>query len=182
MNIPDFLPILSRGNHHNPANGACVMEMVSYLAGEEFSDHPKCVTPILGALAIEVNDWVSDDNRTRIAQLIPVFMNTNNISLLVLKARVQQEVLPQFYNWFSHDRDGFRRAAVCEPYSFDLKSVVHAIQFQAETGNSRLTNEEYDDAAISYLESVMLIVRDMKGEEVVDWDKAKAHISQKANA
>ena len=31
---------LSRGKHDSPDEGACVMELASMLAGEDFSDHP----------------------------------------------------------------------------------------------------------------------------------------------
>ncbi len=69
--IPDLLPVLSRGKHRNPRKGACFMELASYLAGERWSDHPKCTHPLLAALAREVNDSVDDATRRRLAPLIP---------------------------------------------------------------------------------------------------------------
>ena len=68
---PDMLPILSSGRHRNPRKGACFMEMASVLAGEKWSDHPKCTQPLLGDLARWVNDCTSDDQRSRLAVLIP---------------------------------------------------------------------------------------------------------------
>jgi hypothetical protein len=68
---PDVLPVLSRGKHRNPRKGACFMELASYLAGERWSDHPKCTHPLLAALAREVNDSVDDATRRRLAPLIP---------------------------------------------------------------------------------------------------------------
>jgi hypothetical protein len=47
------------------------MEMASYLAGERWSDHPRCTHPLLAELARDVNDVVSDDTRQRLAPLIP---------------------------------------------------------------------------------------------------------------
>jgi hypothetical protein len=47
------------------------MEFASYLAGEPWSDHPKCTHPLLAALARDVNDHVSDEARTRLVPLIP---------------------------------------------------------------------------------------------------------------
>ena len=44
--VPDLVPILSRGKHRNPRKGACFMEMASYLAGERWSDHPRCTHPL----------------------------------------------------------------------------------------------------------------------------------------
>lgn len=54
--VPETLPILSRGKHLNPRDGACVMELVSVLAGERWSDHPRCTHPALAELARLVND------------------------------------------------------------------------------------------------------------------------------
>jgi hypothetical protein len=47
------------------------MEMASYLAGERWSDHPKCTHPLLAGLARQVNDTVPDSVRARLAPLIP---------------------------------------------------------------------------------------------------------------
>jgi hypothetical protein len=68
---PALLPLLSRGKHHSPRQGACLMELVSLLAGERWSDHPACTHPLLAQLAREVNDHTSDDARLRLAALAP---------------------------------------------------------------------------------------------------------------
>jgi hypothetical protein len=68
---PELIPILSRGKHRNPRTGACFMELVSYLAGERWSDHPACTHPLLAAVARNVNDCTSDEGRPRLAELIP---------------------------------------------------------------------------------------------------------------
>ena len=68
---PDLLPILARGKHRNSRKGACFMEMASVLAGEKWSDHPRCTHPLLADLARHVNDATSDDNRHHLALLIP---------------------------------------------------------------------------------------------------------------
>jgi hypothetical protein len=47
------------------------MELVSYLAGERWSDHPACTHPLLATLARDVNDYTSDAGRARLAGLIP---------------------------------------------------------------------------------------------------------------
>jgi hypothetical protein len=68
---PAFLPVLSRGKHRTPRKGACFMEFASFLAGERWSDHPRCTHPLLAALARVVNDNSSDDARQRLVGLIP---------------------------------------------------------------------------------------------------------------
>jgi hypothetical protein len=68
---PGLLPILSRGKHRSPRKGACFMEFASLLAGEPWSDHPACTHPLLAAVARHVNDYTTDDGRSRLAGLIP---------------------------------------------------------------------------------------------------------------
>jgi len=70
--VPDGVPVLSRGRHRSPKRGACFMEFASFLAGERWSDHPSCTHPLLGHLARQVNDIVSDGNRQQLVPLIPV--------------------------------------------------------------------------------------------------------------
>ena len=69
--LPELVPVLSRGKHRNPRRGACFMELASYLAGERWSDHPACTYPLLAALARDVNDLTSDAARGQLAGLIP---------------------------------------------------------------------------------------------------------------
>ena len=59
--VPDGVPILSRGRHRSPRRGACFMEFASFLAGERWSDHPRCTHPLLTQLARQVNDLVGDE-------------------------------------------------------------------------------------------------------------------------
>ena len=47
--VPDMMPVLSRGKHRNPKKGACFMELASFLAGEPWSDHPACTHPLLAS-------------------------------------------------------------------------------------------------------------------------------------
>lgn len=68
--IPDSLPTLAAGKHDPGAGQACVMEYVSILAGESFSDHPKCTDPVLAAAARAVNDWMTDEGRQLLVPII----------------------------------------------------------------------------------------------------------------
>ncbi|GAB3441712.1 hypothetical protein GCM10027517_18050 [Phycicoccus ginsengisoli] len=70
-NTPDLVPVLSAGKHRTPRKGACFMEMASFLAGEKWSDHPRCTHPLLASMARLVNDALSDEERRRIATLVP---------------------------------------------------------------------------------------------------------------
>ena len=76
MHAPDLMPILSAGAHESPAEGACVMEMASYLAGEEWSDSPACTHPALARMAQVVNDRLPDEERGALLDLLPRLMGT----------------------------------------------------------------------------------------------------------
>ena len=47
---------LAYGTHATPEDGRCAMEWVSYIAGEPHSDQPGCVSPVLRAFCIALND------------------------------------------------------------------------------------------------------------------------------
>jgi hypothetical protein len=60
---------LSRGKHSSPAQGVCVMELASMLAGESFSDRPSCVDPVIGGLLRAYNDSVDGERRQDLYRL-----------------------------------------------------------------------------------------------------------------
>ena len=73
---PEGMPVLTKGRHRSPRDGACLMEYVSVLAGENFSDRPRCVDPLLVRLAWTVNDASDDDLRGLLAELAPRMIGT----------------------------------------------------------------------------------------------------------
>jgi hypothetical protein len=77
------LPRLTRGRHKAAGHEACVMELVSFLNEEEWSDHPHCVQPVLAAAARAVNDRVSDQGRQRLVDLAPRLAGTAKADWLV---------------------------------------------------------------------------------------------------
>ena len=68
--VPASMPVLSRGKHRNPARGACFMEYTSLLAGEPFSDKPRCVDDKLAAILRGANDKLSDSDRPLLVPLL----------------------------------------------------------------------------------------------------------------
>jgi hypothetical protein len=80
MTLPDFLPTLSAGSH-DPSDGqACLMEYVSLLAGEEWSDRPECTHEILAHEARTTNDLLRDGDRPRLVPLIGRLFGTSQDS------------------------------------------------------------------------------------------------------
>jgi hypothetical protein len=61
--IPDGMPVLDAGAHRDARSGSCLMEYVSVLAGERFTDRPRCTHPAVAALAWQINDAVSHPAR-----------------------------------------------------------------------------------------------------------------------
>ena len=109
-------------------------------------------------------------------------MGTRNIDYDTLRARVQQEVLPEFYNWYL-DKKEFELQATIEARKFSLVFVVEAIVRNYDYGTDRKENFVYDDAALTYIEKVAAIIRDMKEPEKIDISVGINHPSQvKANA
>jgi hypothetical protein len=78
--LPYLEPLkLGRGSHAAPSNGlveACVMEAVSYVAGEPFSDHPACASPILTSFLVSWNDSLNDSDRQMLKPYIPRLVGT----------------------------------------------------------------------------------------------------------
>lgn len=70
MNIPEGLPVLSQGAHSGPKDGACFMEYVSVLAGEPWSDSPKCVEIGLAMVMQTINDYLPDADRHLLVPLL----------------------------------------------------------------------------------------------------------------
>src|SRR6185436_6421494 len=54
------------GAHESAEAGMCVMEMVSYMEDEPWSDHPACVSPVLGAFLRSWNDGLDEETRQRL--------------------------------------------------------------------------------------------------------------------
>jgi hypothetical protein len=74
--VPHGMPVLTRGRHRQPADGACLLEAVALLTGQPFTDRPGGVHPLIGAVARIVNDAVSDTARQRLLRLAPSIART----------------------------------------------------------------------------------------------------------
>jgi hypothetical protein len=64
---------LSRGSHHPNEGKACMMEAVSLLAGEYFSDEPECVSPVIARFCRNWNDGLEQEARDRL--LLPLLQD-----------------------------------------------------------------------------------------------------------
>lgn len=74
----DFVPVLSGGAHNSPEKGACVMEMVSFMSGDKWTDSPKCTNQHISYAAQSVNDRLSEQGRQKILTQFDRLFNTSD--------------------------------------------------------------------------------------------------------
>ena len=74
---------LSSGAHRSINDGACVMELVSYVAGEPWSDSPECTCPVIAVFLRSWNDALPDAERDALLRpLIPRLIGTKGADAL----------------------------------------------------------------------------------------------------
>jgi hypothetical protein len=149
---PDGLPMLERGGHRSPDQGACLMEYVSVLAGTRFSDHPRCTHPALAQLARVVNDEVVDPAaRSRLAVLAPDLIGTRcrdpRITLIVMACCL-------------------RAAVAARPQGRDLLQALERIdaqlnRLQAQQGRrwARLRNVGAEPGVLAVISTLRVVLR-----------------------
>ena len=84
---------------HRPDSTFCIMEAVAYVAGEKWSDHPKCTCPVIGAFMRAWNDALpTDADRNRLLKsLIPKLIGTRNKELEERRAMMAADWLVRVY-------------------------------------------------------------------------------------
>jgi hypothetical protein len=67
---------LESGGHAASLNQFSVLEAVAFIAGEPWSDHPQCASPIVGAFLRSWNDSSGDVQRQELKRYIPRLVNS----------------------------------------------------------------------------------------------------------
>ena len=80
---------LARGKHASPRTGACVMELASMLAGEDFTDRPASVCPVIAAFLRAYNDAIDDRRRQDLYRFASAAVGTR-ASTAVTRARARR--------------------------------------------------------------------------------------------
>src|ERR687894_3251435 len=110
---------LSQGKHRGPDHGACVMELASMLAGEPFSDRPRCVDPVIAGFLRTYNDGIDDRRRQDLYPLAADVVGTRAVT------SVQSERARLCLRWAqSHHaelRRGARRLLPARPLAPDAR-------------------------------------------------------------
>ncbi len=81
--IPERLAILPTlhidgGGHDDFDEGHCSMELVAWMAGEGWTDAPKCASPVLREYVISLNDQWSSEQRQKLAPYLPRMVGTGD--------------------------------------------------------------------------------------------------------
>lgn len=84
---------LAPGKHSGPVEGVCVMELASMLAGEPFSDHPRCVCPVIAAFLRIYNDSVDDRRRQDLYRFASMAVGTRG------PAELEQRRMKRCLEW-----------------------------------------------------------------------------------
>ena len=67
---------LASGSHDSRGDGMCLLEAVAWYAGNDHTDMPRCVSPVLRDFGMRLNDVLGDERRQQLKPLIPVLIGT----------------------------------------------------------------------------------------------------------
>ena len=81
--LASIVALKSGAHDENDGASMCAMEAAAWIAGEPWSDHPKCVCPVISAFMRSWNDSLPDDRRTELLlPLIPATIGTRGSDAL----------------------------------------------------------------------------------------------------
>lgn len=83
---------LSAGCHHNPEDGRCAMEWVSYIAGENHGHTPRCVDTALQGFAIGLNDTMGDEARQQLRPYLARMIGTQGDGMRGDRIRILRDL------------------------------------------------------------------------------------------
>jgi len=67
---------LTKGSHDTREQGVCLMEAVAWFAGQDHTDRPPCVSPILAGFGISLNDSRPAGRLQELKRFIPLLPGT----------------------------------------------------------------------------------------------------------
>ena len=177
MSIPNALPTLSAGAHKPGEGKACVMEYVSLLAGEEWSDTPECTYRPLAEAAQVVNDHLSDDDRHLLVPLIGRLFGTtlpvNNrlfalrvartVEHLSTKAKVYNDVTERYLAGTADIEELLSVMRVRPLLANAFKAALYASNATANAANAVVANAAIASDLVAWLSSVIDIYDELSG-------------------
>jgi hypothetical protein len=122
---------LAYGTHPNPQDGRCAMEWVAHLAGERHSDQPDCVSPVVRALCVALNDGLNGTERQRLRPYLTRTIGTAADGLDASRGWMALDWLIGVYapTWLRHAglHDVAARLCARDADVRDSAALVHAL-------------------------------------------------------
>jgi len=155
--------VLDCGAHESIEHGMCIMEAVSYVAGEPWSDSPRCVSPVLTQFCRCWNDGLPESDRGRLlGPLIPRLIGTCDGLISAYGSRTAEFRRAELtVDWLVRDR---------LPVLLELSSNESLVKFAARVKHlPEITCTNSGDCK-TILHTVLDIARDTGGNR--DWNAA----------
>jgi hypothetical protein len=76
---------LAHGSHKSADDGMCILEAVSFMAGETFGDHPKCACPVISAMLRSWNDRLNTEDRQQLKRYILPLVGSKSTRAVEIK-------------------------------------------------------------------------------------------------
>ena len=145
--------VLLKGGHSSRDEGVCALELVAWMAGEPHSDHPACVSPVLGDFCRNWNDNLDDATRQKMKPYLKRLIGTAGDEAADLRR-----------SWMAFDW----LARECGPEFMDLTPALHA-SAAALCALPEITDRASLDAAMPTIEAA-------RKESAAAWDAARAAV------
>ena len=171
---------LGHGSHKPPNNGlveACVMEAVAYVAGEPWSDHPACASPVITLFLIGLNDRLGDGDRQKLKPYITRLVGTNT-------GNPADETTRRYMllDWVAHEAlPGLLRRAELPEIAEEMEALV-SVTDEASAGAARDAFRSARDATWPKRQAWRAEIRRRVGEELKKRNAAAAAVAAAAAA
>ncbi len=129
--------VLMKGIHQSRKEGVCALELVAWMAGEKHSDHPVCVSPVLGDFCRNWNDNLDDATRQKMKPYLKRLIGTAGDKSADLRRSWMA------FDWLTRE---------CGPAFMDLTPALHA-SAAALRALPEITGKETLDAAMPTIEA-----------------------------
>ena len=143
---------LSIGNHESVEDGACIMELVSYMANEPWSDTPQCASPSITSFCIWINDSGDQEHRDRLLVLAPKIINTRDYK----KEPERANLFAEYALWCAGEAKSAKSVKYAAEYAeYAAESATQSAQYAAEYAKSAAFRKKLYGKAIKTLEKVL---------------------------
>jgi hypothetical protein len=148
MTQANRITTLTVGNHETPEQGACIMEFVSLLAHESWSDKPVCASKSITAFCVWINDNGDQSHRDKLLLLAPQIVNTRDWKKEAKRAKLFSE----FALWNKEKAESFGKSAAkhTEFAECTAKYAAKSVESAAQSAKFAAESADYAECAAKY--------------------------------